>query len=404
MVKGVAVRQSGERAARPRRRRRGGVNPADAFERSLETLYEAALDDARWPAATALVEKAVGANGNALIVGEGLGDDVRIYFARFLQRGENVEDEARVYFRDYHPHDEGLPRLRRLPHGKLVRARDLYSKAELRTSPAYNEGLQLLGAQDGLHVRFDGPDGLRIVWALGDPVGGDWPSDRLRLLERLLPHVHRSVLIRQALAAADALGAGLAGLLDNDRIGVVQLDRRGRVLEANGPALEILRRGDGLRDRDEALDARLPADRSRLSSLLRCALPEAWGAVPAAGSMTLGRRSGGARLGLHVMPVGDPATDFGGRRVAALVLLVDPARPPHIDAARVAAALGLSPSEGRAAALLAEGRPVAEIAAATGWQPGYVRRLLKRIYRKLGVSGQVALVPRVLALDALPRG
>ena len=86
-------------------------------------------------------------------------------------------------------------------------------------------------SEKGLFARFDGPDRLRIIWNLGNPVGGrDWRSDRLRLLKRLLPHVHRSVLTRQALAAADALGSGLEGLLDNGRIGVVQLDHGGRVL------------------------------------------------------------------------------------------------------------------------------------------------------------------------------
>ena len=119
--------------------------------------------------------------------------------------------------------------------------------------------------------------------------------------------------------------------------------------------------------------------------------------------MTVRRSPDRLPLALHVSPVGDPAADFGGRRVAALVLAVDPARRVRIDPLRVAAAFGLTPSEGRAAALLAEGRPVLEIAEETGWQAGYVRRLLKRIYRKQGVSGQVALVARVLALEGLPR-
>ena len=379
------------------------MNPDDAFERVFSSLYEAALDDARWPAATAELEEAVGADGNALIVGEGLGEDVRIHFARYLRRGENVEDQAREYFNVYHPHDEGMPRLRRLPHGQLVRVRDVYSEEELKTSPAYNEGLRGLGSRNGLYVRFEGPDGLRIVWGAGDPVGGGWESAQLRLIERLLPHIHRSILIRQALAAADALGAGLAGLLDNDRIGVVQLDRGGRVLEANGPALEILRRGDGLLDRDGALDAVLPADRSRLRRLVGRALPEWWGESPSGGSMTVQRPSGRARLGLHVSPVGDAEADFGGRRVAALVLLIDPVRRPRIDAQRVAKTLGLTPSEGRMAALLAEGLKVREIAAAMGWSENYVRWLVQQVYRKQGVSGQVALVRQVLAADALPR-
>ena len=381
-----------------------GVNAHDAFERVLSALYEAALDDARWPAATALLEEAVGADGNALIVGEGLGDDVRIHFARFLYRGEGHPDQVREYFDVYHRHDEAMPRLRRLPHGKLVHVPGLYTEDELKTSPAYNEGMRLLGNRKGVTARLDGPDGLRIAWGVGDPVGGDgWESDRLRLIERLLPHIHRSILIRQALAAADALGAGLAGLLDNDRIGVVQLDRGGRVLEANAPALEILRRGDGLLERDGTLDAALPADRSRLRRLLGRALPGLWSEPPVGGSMTVQRRSGRSWLGLHVKQVGDAEADFGGRRVAALVLVVDPARRPRIDVQRVVKTLGLTPSEGRAAALLAEGRSVHEIAALTGWQAGYVRRLLKRIYKKQGVSGQVALVPRVLALGALPR-
>ena len=380
------------------------MNPDDAFERCLEALYEVALDDTRWPAATALIEEAVGSGGNVVGVGEGSGEVPRVVFTRWLRRGEDRQEQAREYFDVYYPHDEAAPRMARLPHGRLVPLRDLYSEDERKASQVYNEVWPRFGNQNSLYTRFDGPDGLSIGWSVSDPVGsGGWQSARLRLLERLLPHVHRSIVIRQALAAADALGAGLAGLLDNDRIGVVQLDRGGRVLEANGPALEILRRGDGLIDRDGALDAWLPADRSRLRRLLGGALPGLWGEAPSGGSMTVQRVSGRARLGLHVSPVGGGAADFGGRRVAALVLLVDPARRPRIDAQRVAVTLGLTASEGRMAALLAQGLTVKEIAAAAQWSEDYVRWLTKQAYRKLGASGQVELVRHVLAVDALPK-
>ena len=90
--------------------------------------------------------------------------------------------------------------------------------------------------------------------------------------------------------------------------------------------------------------------------------------------------------------------------MAALALIVDPARRPEIDAAHVATALGLSPSESRMMARLAEGLKVKQIAWDQGWSEEYVRWLLKRVSRKLGVSGQVELVRQVLAADALPRG
>ena len=87
-----------------------------------------------------------------------------------------------------------------------------------------------------------------------------------------------------------------------------------------------------------------------------------------------------------------------------MVLVVDPAARPRVDPRRLAAALGLTPAESRVAARLAEGRSVREIAVSEGYQEGYVRWLLKQIYRKHGLSGQVALVRLVLATDALPRG
>ena len=383
------------------------MNPDDAFERCLEALYAAALDDTRWSAATLLIEEALDASGTAIGVVEVGDDDVlnaRVHFARFLRRGESVQDLMREYFTVYHPIDEAMPRARRLPHARLVHVRELYTEDELKTSVAYNEGLARLGGQNGLQTQMRGPDGTRIGWVISDPDRSRvWESAQVRFMERLLPHIRRSVIIRQTLAAAEALGTGLAGLLDNDRIGVVQLDRGGRVLEANALALEILRRGDGLVEGDGTLDAVLPADRTRLRRLIGRALPDFLGEAPSGGSMTVQRPSGRSRLGLHVMPVGDAVADFGGGRVAVLVLLVDPARRPPINAQRVAVTLGLTPSEGRMAALLAEGLKMREIATVEGWSEDYVRWMTKQVYRKLGVSGQVALVRQVLAVDALPR-
>ena len=380
------------------------MNPDDAFERILALLYEAMLDDARWPAASALIDEACGMVGNALVVGERSGGGHLIHFVRHLYRGETRQEVIREYFDVYYPQDAGMRRLMELPEGRLVHLPELYTEEELKRSPVYNEGWRLLGAQNGLNVHFDDGDGMGLVWSTGDPAGSrGWQTARLRLLERLLPHVRQYVRVRQALTAADALGEGLVGLLDNDRIGVVELDRGGRVLAANAPALEILRSGDGLLDRDGALEASLPADRSRLRRLLRRALPHLWGAAPSGGSMTVQRPSGRSRLGLHVSPVGAGAADFGGRRVAVLVLVVDPARRPRIDAARVVTTLGLTQSEGRVAALLAEGLKVREIAATAGWSENYVRWLVQQLYRKLDVSGQVALARQVLAADALPR-
>ena len=381
------------------------MNLQDTFERILASLYRATLDDAHWPATAALIGEACGLVGHSLGVGEGSGDAVRVNFAGFYRRGERRRDLEREYLEIYFPHDERPPRLRKAPEGRLIHVPDIYSEAELKTSFVYNEGLPLLDSQNGLAVRLNLPDGLRLIWVAGNPVDrGGWQSAQLELIEHLLPHIRQFVLVRQALAGADALSATLAGLLDNHRIGVLQLDRSGRLLAANAPALDILRRSDGLSDKDGTLHAWLPADQERLRKLLGRALPPLWGEPPSGGSMTVQRPTHPpSRLGLHVSPVGDPQAHFFGMRVAALVLVVDPAGRSRFDPVRVAQVLGLTPAEGRVAALLAEGNSVRDIAAATGNTPGTVRLFLKHIYKKQGVSGQVPLVRRVLAVDALPR-
>ena len=114
--------------------------------------------------------------------------------------------------------------------------------------------------------------------------------------------------------------------------------------------------------------------------------------------MTIRRSPNLPKLVLHINPVGDYWLDFGARRVAALVLVVDAGSQPRLDAELVAEVLGLTPAESRVAIMLSEGRTVRDIAMAMGRQEGTVHELLKRSYKKLGISRQVDLVRLVLPL------
>ena len=46
------------------------MSDRDAFERSMASLYDAMLDDTRWPVASALIDEACGLTGNGLVVGD----------------------------------------------------------------------------------------------------------------------------------------------------------------------------------------------------------------------------------------------------------------------------------------------------------------------------------------------
>ena len=369
-----------------------------AFERILASLYDAMLDDARWPATSALIDEACGITGNDLMVGEGPTDDVRARFVGAYYRGQRREDLEREYLQHYHPTDERVPRFRQLPDSRLVHVTELYTAEELKTSPTYNEALVRTGRQDGVNTRLDGPDGSHITWGLGDPVdSAGWGASRIALVTELLPHIRQFVRVRQALVRADARHATVTALLDNPRIGVLHLDRRGRILAVNDRARSLLRHGEAVSDEDGVLQARAPDDQVRLAQLVAEALPTS-GAVPVSGSMLLGRVSRVPPLVVHVKPVGVPQPDYGARHVAALVLMVEAGRHPRLDPAVVARTLGLTPAESQVAVWLADGKNVRDIARATGLTEGAIYWHLKQIYRKLPISRQVDLVRLVLSI------
>ena len=224
-----------------------------AFERIMASLYDAMLDDTHWPDTSALIDEACGITGNALLVGEGPPDDIRALPVGLYYRGQRREDLEREYLEIYHPLDERVPRFRQLPDSLLVHVRDLYTAEELKTSPTYNEISLRSHYQDGLNVRLDGPGASHIAWGLGDPVASDgWGSSQIAMVRRLLPQVRQFVRVRQALVRAEARDTTAAALLDNTRIGVIHLDRRGRILEVNDRARRILRRGGRLSDNNRA--------------------------------------------------------------------------------------------------------------------------------------------------------
>ena len=375
-------------------------NP-DAFERILASLYDAMLDETRWPATSALIDEACGLTGNGLMVGEGPKNDVRGLFVGLYYRGQRREDLEREYLENYHAIDERVPRFRQLPARRLVHINDLYTAEELKTSPTYNEILPRAAMQDGLNVRLPGLDGSHIGWGLNDPVDSEgWGPSRIAMVQRLLPHIQQFVRVRQALVRAEARSSTVTALLDNPRIGVLELDRRGRILEGNDRARSILRHGDGLLDRNGMLRARAPADQVRLERLVGVALP-ASGAVAVSGSMVLRRSSVVPPFVLHVKPVGGPQPDYGARHVAALVLIVEPGRQHRINPDLVATTLELTPAETQVAVWLAEGNSVRDMADATGHTKAAIYWHLQRIYQKHSISRQADLVRLVLSLAEL---
>ncbi len=374
------------------------------YERVLGSLNAAVFDDALWSTTSALIHEFCGTKGSFLIAGDGAArDDIDVFFARFHIGTERRTDMERGYFETYHAVDERLPRLRGLPDGKVTHVASLYSEVERKTSTTYNEALPLAHAREGLNVRLDGPGGSRIVWALADPVDGDaWSSSRVKAVKGLRAHLRQYLAVRQALVDARALGASALALFDNNRLGVIQLDRRGRVVAVNDRAHALLRGGGGLRDENSDLRASTPAQDARLQVLLAQALPF-HGGTGAGGSLLVSGEPTMPQLSVLVHPVGEDGDEPRGSILGALVFVDDPVTRTGIDPERLQTSLGLTPAESRIAALLAQGRNIDAVAAETGRSRTTVKWHMRQIYSKHGLSRQVELMQLVTSLCDVAR-
>ena len=369
------------------------TNP-DRTDEIVELLREAELDDSVWASASALIDESCGLRGNDLLLASlGAQGGIEVHLRWLFLHGEPDPQLEREYIEQFARIDERPAAGLREPFGKLVHTSSLLPESVRRRSVTYNEWLIPNAGENCLNVRMPVRGDLQMAWSLVGSGGGDpcdWTSEQVDRIRRLLPHVRQFVRVRCALVEARADCASTLDLLDKRRLGVLLLDRQGRILEANDQARTLLAPGKGLSIRAGRLSAEWSADRNRVEELLAAACSGRCG-----GSMPIVRPSR-PPLVLYATPTNDPVPYFGNRS-AARILVADPFSASSVNPDRVCTALGLTPAQGRVAAALAEGGTAASIAAATHRTEATIRWNIRETLRRLGLSRQTDLVRVVLS-------
>ena len=374
------------------------VNRMDElFESTVEILLDAAFDDARWGDAFKAIDLLCGLNGGQFTA---LAADGEATFAACWIGGDPQQEIVADWAENYAAMSENVPRIGRLPEWRLTHNEELFTPAEKRRSPMYNEFQPKYDCRDQLAVVVDRPSEERpgdgcLFWTManGEP---EWGPDKLKRIGALLPHIRQAVRLRRELVAAEAHAyAEAAVLLERESAGAVFLDRSGAIASANRTARRLLAAEGGLGEWRGALRAGSANDDARLQRLLAGALPRL-GHMPEGGSMKV-RRPAGLPLIVHVHPVAPRRADFGAERIAAAVLIRDP-DAGRLDAEAVGDMLGLTAAESRVAVLVGQGRTVRDIARELDRSENTIRWTLKNVLSKTGAARQADLVRLLLQL------
>jgi DNA-binding CsgD family transcriptional regulator len=228
----------------------------------------------------------------------------------------------------------------------------------------------------------------------GHPSGDD-----VALFARMAPHLERAFELEYRIGAETFKTAAAADLLDTSPLGIVMLDRRGRIVFANRAACAMAAAteaftlaADGiraLRAPDDAVLQRLIGGTVRPTDDIRAAR---------GGALRLPRRSGRHDYALLVTPLPAATGLFSRLAPVSCVLITDPEATTVPAGDLLHQLYRLTPAEIRVAERLAAGDPPKRIAITLNISTATAREHLRALYRKTETAGQADLLGLLLRL------
>ncbi len=295
----------------------------------------------------------------------------------------------------------------RRPEGQIYSCEALYADGEWEKSELFNDWYVPNGYGFCTSaVIWKAPE-LTARFCLMKPLHGERTSRSGKdLLSFLLPHFRRSLQLQHHFDLFDGERRAVLEILDAVPFGVILVDAKARVLEANAPAQEMLREADGISVTATTLRA---TTSSESSALARCvgeaARTGSAEGVESGGQLRLSRPSLKRDYEVLISPIARRAfLDQGIGTPAAIVIITDPehhAEPPHERLQRL---YGLSPAEAWVAWGIASGKRQTELAAERGISPETVRTYLRRARDKTDVRRTADLVRLILTGPAMLNG
>ena len=352
----------------------------------IDDLYAGTLDPTVWDRAILGIADAVRASG-------------AILFALDPNTGAVLRHESHridpVLLSDYERYwsleDFRLKYVLAMPTGEP--ATEVSLGIPLKGTPLYHEYLLPVDSPHFLPVWLHKSKEKVVALSLqGTHKRGAFEPRDIETIRMILPHFARAFEIRDRLEAAQVRAGNFADLLDTTAQGVIVLDRRMKILEANSAASALLMEGSALqRAKDGVLMMRAIGD----DRLCRWRPPSS---VCKGSADTLVHVTRGNRLPLSmlVLPVPALKASWMSGNPAWVLLLFDPERRLAVNKLVIMRDLGISEREGEVASLLAAGFQIDHIAKRLHVTVHTVRSQIKSTFHKTGCHTQAQLVKRIL--------
>jgi DNA-binding CsgD family transcriptional regulator len=304
-------------------------------------------------------------------------------------------------YRERHMQNPWATFMESQPVGRVVFSDEITELPSIRRTPFFGE---LLNPQDVPHnamIALAAKDDFRAAFNIcRSGRQGAFGERERRILERLVPHLCRSVRLAFRIEAYRALQGAQYDVLDRLSVGVILLDQRVRIVYANAAARAHGADGGALHLYGGKVAARSPSHARRLDELIHAALRGA-----PAGAMSAPRPGDGALVtilasSVRGLDVGR-FSDLGMADASVLLFIVDPANRAGIPVSWIMDGYGLTRTEARVAIAASSGLTIPETAGRLGISPNTVKTHLRKVFAKTGANRQAELARSFASLSLL---
>ena len=234
---------------------------------------------------------------------------------------------------------------------------------------------------------------------LRDEKAGVWTDGDLRVIDEILPHLRRALVIHSEFTflrlKQDALLKGLDRLV----IGLILYDSNAQPVYINPTALAIIDSHPGMQLQDGGLYlTNVEDERNLRKTIIDTAAIDPEDSWKQSVAIGITHPDVEAPLPLLVTPMHanliTSDLDYDGAKVA--MFLSDPNLQQPISVDNLVSVYSLTPSEAQVAISLANGHSIDEIAVSSNHSAHTIRSQLKSVFRKTGVSRQSELIKLLL--------
>jgi hypothetical protein len=359
----------------------------DPDPRILDALYSGISEPAAFNLALQLItEKFRCRSGTFLAV------DVQSPGTNLIVTNGVIGEASKLYVEQFAAIDPAPALFARLPVGTASTTDRIMTRDERAACIFLQEFFRPIGLTETLggHLFSDRARFSLIGLQRGDE-RTEFTDDDIAVMERLMPHIARTLQVRRAFARLEAKVTGLQATLDRLEAGVLMLGAEGEALFVNGALRRFACRQDGLAlDRaGRLLPANLEA-RRRLDALISGLADGGAGGI-----VRVPRASGELPYAVLVAPLPSrlaAESGLGDVRPGALILVHDPAARSLTPAEILQKGLGLPPGAARLVAALAAAENLQSFAEREGITIHTVRYHLRTALARTDTRSQSDLV------------